>query len=76
MLEAFRGKALPVVEVELYGATYFELLRHLPELERWLIEFEHVLVAGANTSIKIVSTSVPPIEGIALGRLVREFRGR
>ncbi len=67
--------SLPVVVVELYGKTYFQLIRRLPELERWLAAFESVLVAGAGTSIKIVTDSVTPVEGDALRRLVREFRG-
>jgi Ca-activated chloride channel family protein len=67
--------SLPVVEVELYGKTYFQLLRHLPELERWLKAFERVLIAGAGTSVRIVTDSATPVEGDALRRLVREFRG-
>jgi hypothetical protein len=67
--------SLPVVEIELYSETYFELLRYLPELERWLTAMERVLVAGSNTSLEMVSTHAPPVTGAALGRLVREFRG-
>ena len=68
--------SLPVVEVEVYSATYFALLRALPELEQWFKAFDSVLVAGAKTSIKTVSTSTPAIRGPALQRLVQEFRGR
>ena len=67
--------SLPVVEIELYSKTYFELLRYLPELERWLTTMERVLVAGSRTSIKTVTTPATPVTGVALGRLVREFRG-
>ena len=68
--------SLPVVEIELYSSTYFELLRALPELERWFKAFDSVLVAGTKTSIKTVSSGAPAVEGRALERLVREFRGR
>ena len=68
--------SLPVVEIELYSSTYFELLRALPELERWFKAFDSVLVAGTKTSIKTVSSGAPEVEGRALERLVREFRGR
>ena len=68
--------SLPVVEIELYSSTYFELLRALPELERWFKTFDRVLVAGTKTSIKTVSSDAPAVEGRALERLVQEFRGR
>jgi len=68
--------SLSVVEIEAYSTTYFELLRSLPELERVFKVFDNVLVAGASTSIKIVSTNAPAVLGAALERLVREFRGR
>ncbi|MCH6546835.1 MAG: VWA domain-containing protein [Gemmatimonadetes bacterium] len=68
--------SLPVVEIELYSSTYFELLRALPELEHWFKTFENVLVAGTKTSIKTVSSGATALEGRALERLVREFRGR
>ncbi len=68
--------SLPVVEIELYSSTYFELLRALPELERWFKAFDNVLIAGTTTSIKTVSSGAPAVEGRALERLVREFRGR
>ena len=68
--------SLSVVEIEAYSTTYFELLRSLPELERVFKLFDNVLVAGASTSIKIVSTNAPAVLGAALERLVREFRGR
>jgi Ca-activated chloride channel family protein len=68
--------SLPVVEIEVYSTTYFELLRALPELEQWFKAFDSVLVAGTETSIKTVSTSTPAISGRALERLVHEFRGR
>ena len=67
--------SLPVVEIELYSKTYFELLRYLPELERWLTAMERVLVAGSRTSLEMVTTHATPVTGAALGRLVREFRG-
>lgn len=66
----------PVVEIELYSATYFELLRALPELEQWFKAFDGVLVAGASTSIKTASTKAPALSRAAIARLVREFRGR
>ena len=67
--------SLPVVEIELYSKTYFDLLRYLPELERWLTTMERVLVAGSRTSLQTVTTHATPVTGAALGRLVREFRG-
>jgi Ca-activated chloride channel family protein len=68
--------SLPVVEIELYSPTYFDLLQALPELEQWFKAFDSVLVAGAETSIKTVASKAPAIRGRALERLVREFRGR
>ena len=67
--------SVAVVKIELYSETYFELLRYLPELERWLTTMERVLVAGRHTSLEMVTTDATVITGTALGRLVREFRG-
>ena len=67
--------SLPVVKIELYSKTYFELLRYLPELERWLTTMERVLLAGSRTSLETVTTHATPVTGAAIGRLVREFRG-
>ena len=75
-VDVLHADSLPVVEIELYGNTYFGLLRLLPELQRWLSAFDQVVIAGAEISIRIVTEEVPPVEGPALSRLVREFGGR
>ncbi len=64
-----------VVDVELYSSTYFALVQALPELKQWLTELEHVVIGGANTSIRFVSDATPPLGARAMDRLVSEFRG-
>jgi Ca-activated chloride channel family protein len=64
-----------VVDVELYSATYFALIRAMPEVEQWLAELEQVIIAGENTSIRFVPEAASPLDARAIDRLVSEFRG-
>ncbi len=68
--------SLRTVTIEPYSQAYFQLLRLAPELKPYLSEFEQVLVAGAQASIRIADGGVQRMASDGLARLVREFRGR
>ena len=64
-----------VVEIEPYGAAYFALLKHAPELERWFTAFESLVVSGSDVSIKVAPGGASELTGREVSRVVREFRG-
>ncbi|MFQ5809719.1 MAG: hypothetical protein ACE5JM_08895, partial [Armatimonadota bacterium] len=68
--------SLRTVTIEPYSQAYFQLLRLAPEIKPYLSEFEQVLVAGAQASVRIAHGGVQQMASDRLARLVREFRGR
>ena len=75
-MDAAHGDSLAVTEIEPFSAAYFAILEQLPELAIWLREFEEVLIAGAQVSIKFTPGGETEIAGRQLGNLVRQFRAR
>lgn len=67
--------SVPVVDIEPYSDAYFALVALAPELEQWLKAFDAVLVAGAETSIRIADGGASQMTDTQLARLVRLFRG-
>jgi len=74
--DALHRAAVKVVEVRAYSTAYFELLRALPELTRYVTEMPQVLVTGARVSVRIqAERGQERITAETLARLVRDFRG-
>jgi Ca-activated chloride channel family protein len=63
-----------VVEIEPFSVAYFELLDRMPELKQVLGEFESVLVAGGEASIRVVTGGEAELSERQLNRLVEDFR--
>jgi Ca-activated chloride channel family protein len=65
-----------VVEVELYSAAYFALVRALPELEPVLSELEPVQVRGRQVTLRFSSEGATTLSAREIDRLVARFRDR
>jgi Ca-activated chloride channel family protein len=70
------NSSLNIVSLEPFSEAYFAVLQALPELEAYLKEFDHVLVAGEQISIQVAPHGQNRMDPSELRRIVREFRGR
>ncbi len=75
-VDAMHGDSLSVVELAPFSHAYFEVLKRLPELERYFKKFDEVLVAGESVSIKVTDGGAERLSPLKLATLVKEFRGR
>ena len=64
-----------LIEVEAFSSAYFDLVRSVPELELVLREFDTVVVAGAEVSLRIGDEGVDDLTASELTELVNGFRG-
>ncbi len=64
-----------VIEIEAFSPGHFQVLEALPELESWLREFDDVLIAGAELSIRVGPNGLDRLGAPAVERLVEAFRG-
>ena len=68
--------SLDVIVVVPFSEAYFAVLEQLPELGRYFSEFESVLVASKNMSIKAADGGSEKLSPLVLRRLVAAFRGK
>jgi Ca-activated chloride channel family protein len=64
-----------VAEVKPFSDAYFDLLERLPELRPLWRDFERVLVAGAEVSVRLAADGATRLSNAELDRIVRQFRG-
>ncbi len=74
--DMMHGDSLEVVEIEAFSDAYFLLLERAPELGEYFKELGHVLLAGAQVSIKVSDDGTSKMTPLEVARLVEEFRGR
>ena len=58
-----------------FSAAYFALLNALPELEPVLAELSDVVIAGAESSVRVGDEGIEEISTSELRELVAGFRG-
>ena len=66
--------SLSAVVIAPYSQAYFELLRLLPELKPYAMQFEQCEVAGRLVRIRLADGGVETMSASMLARVVREFR--
>jgi len=64
-----------VTRVKAFSAAYFALLNALPELEPVLAELSDVVIAGAESSVRVGDEGIEEISTSELRELVAGFRG-
>jgi Ca-activated chloride channel family protein len=73
--DASHQDSLRVIEVAPFSDAYFQLVRALPELARYLSAGGDVLVAGRRASIKVTASGTTAWRAGQLDAVVRAFRG-
>jgi Ca-activated chloride channel family protein len=66
---------ITVTDVAAYSKAYFELVRQLPEVARFLSVGDEILIAGRQASVRIGPSGVETWQPGQLAALVRNFRG-
>jgi hypothetical protein len=69
-------KGSRMVTVEPFSDAYFALVRRLPELEPIWTRFDRVVVAGRETSIRLLSGGKSRLSSAELDAIVAGFRAR
>ncbi|MGH7510680.1 MAG: hypothetical protein ACREMZ_14575 [Gemmatimonadales bacterium] len=66
---------ITITEVASYSRAYFDLVRQLPEVARYLSLGEEIVIAGRRASLRIAPTGIEAWKPGQLPALVRNFRG-
>lgn len=73
--DAAHATSRPVTRVKAFSTAYFVVLSALPELGPVLTELRNVVVAGAESSVRVGDEGIEEISTSELTRLVAGFRG-
>ncbi len=74
--DLMHADSVRTVAIAPYSEAYFALLGMAPELEPYFREFEEMLIAGEQVSIRIADDGAETMSTRELERLVRDFRAR
>jgi Ca-activated chloride channel family protein len=74
--DLMHADTLDIVEIAAFSDAYFKVLEQLPELRAYVTEFDQVLVAGEELSIKFSDDGSERLSPLRIGQLVKGFRGR
>ena len=72
--DAAHGEDQAVIEVKAFSTVYFQLVAALPEIAPILKELDHVLIAGADVSIRVSDEGIEELTDTTMDELVQRFR--